>query len=245
MPAADRKRTGSSCLEKFLPQELRVADLALMGIKLSVSSSPCTVETPGDFAKRSSIFPSTVHSSLPLNLEKYTYSPTHPATFFCHVCGTLLTAFLGVSFLFSGVSCPPGDGISPEAAWVVMICCKAEWRLLDRTNITAVCEQIAGLVTAATARSLQATQMLLPGPQTHLAAASSPSFLLVPLSLSSFFFPPPSFPLLPSFLPPLPLLQRNRMEIGKNDANELTCKTDSQIKGTDLWLPDGRGAGEG
>lgn len=187
--------------KRFLPQELRVVDLALMGVELRVSSSPCTVETPGHFAKRSSIFPSTVHSSLPLDLEKYTYSPTHPASFFCHVCGTLLTAFLGVSFLFSGVSCPPGDGISPEAAWVVMIYCKAEWRLLDRTNITAVCEQIAGLVTAATARGLQATQMLLPGPQMHLGLLPRPpSFSPLFLSLSSSFLLPPFLSFPPFFL---------------------------------------------
>lgn len=163
-------------------------------------------------------------------------------TFFCHVCGTLLTAFLGVPFLFSGVSCPPGDGISPEAAWVVMIYCKAEWRLLDRTNITATCEQIARARHGSHSQWSTSNETLLPGPQTHLAAASWSSLLL---SLSSFLFPPSSFPLLPSLLPPLPLLQRNHMEIGKNDANELTCKTDSQIKGTDLWLPNGRGVGEG
>ena len=56
--------------------ELRVVNLALVGVELSVSSSPCTVEAPRHFAKRCSIFPSTVHSSLPLELEKYTYSPT-------------------------------------------------------------------------------------------------------------------------------------------------------------------------
>ena len=55
--------------KRFLPRELRAVDLALVGIKLSVSSSPCTMETPRHFVKSSSIFPSTVHSSLPLTLK--------------------------------------------------------------------------------------------------------------------------------------------------------------------------------
>ena len=120
--------------------------------------------------------------------------------FFCHVCGTLLTAFLGVPFLFSGVSCSPGDGISPEAAWVVMIYCKAEWRLLDRTNITATCEQIARARHGSHSQWSTSKETLLPGPQTHLAAASWSSLLLVPLSFPFFF--PLSSSLLSS--PPLP-----------------------------------------
>ena len=174
-------------------------DLALVGIELSVSSSPCTMETPRHFVKRSSIFPSTVHSSLPLDLEKYTYSPTvtlRPSS--VTLAPLFGQPFLRFPFFFSGVSCPPADGISPEDAWVVMIYRKAEWR----TNITATCEQIAWVVTATTAISLQATEMLLPGPQTHLVAASSPSFLLIPLSFPFFFraFPPPSLPFLPFLL---------------------------------------------
>ena len=123
-----------------------------------------------------------------------------------------------------------------------MIYCKAECRLLDRTNITAMCEQTAGARHGSHSRWSTSNENASSRPTDTSGGCFSPFFLLVPLSFP-FFFPPPSFPLLPSLLPPL--LQRNHMEIGKNDANELTCKTDSQIKGTDLWLPNRTGVGEG
>lgn len=100
---------------------------------------PAPWRPPGILSREAPSSPPLYTLHFHLTLEIYIFTDSHSETFFCHVCVTLLTAFLGISFFFSGVSCPPGDGISPEEAWVVMIYCKAEWR----TNITATCEQIA------------------------------------------------------------------------------------------------------
>ena len=205
---------------------------------------PAPWRPPGTLSKAAPSSPPLYTLRFPWPWKIYMFIDCHAETFFCHACTTLWTAFLGISFLFF---------------WGFMSPCR--WHL---SRGCLGCDDISQgrmehkhhchMWTDCLGSSRQPQPVVYKQQKCFFQAHRHiwwllpllPSFSSLFLSLSSFLpslLPP--FPSFPSFFPPLPLLQRNHIEIGKNDANELTCKTDSQIEGTDLWLPNERGVGEG
>ena len=237
--------------KRFLPQDLRAVDLALGGQRAQSQRLSWRCRDPQA-----------------LGLGKGPASPPQSSLHFPLTQKNMHIHRLSLCDLHLSHLCHSFDCLSSQGflfmfpwRWYLSRGClgcddlfRGKKAALNKANITFTCEQVSWAHHSSWSKWCIGNRKVFF--QARPADKSDSCFLSFPLSLPSFF------PFLPSYLPSsllsFPSLPSSFFSFSSSSSkrphgnlknmiqmNLLTKQTDSQIKRTDLWLPKGKGEGEG